>query len=493
MARITDLPALDPQLIDGTEQVPIVKDDATHRANLVDIPAPQAKLEADRAEVARQRAELAGDFIMDARNLKDSKAEAEADKAALADQAFVIVLGDETNGGARVIYRKENGELVQKDNLSQLAAYIGELISNGGTGTRYRAVLGDDINGNGKNDRADFTVFRERAAWAAGANGAPYAYVDQVAAIAMNLNSSFGRKNPDMPGTADVVEPRYHQGGQWALEWQRRFYTLDNVEKRPLQLFLPHHSTTRGVANFQMQVDLVRFHDWADVQRAQFDLQNGVLDLTPGLVFQFGGNNEPILRQMNGAGDAFLPLPFLDENDAIRQQQPHSILADVSKPNLFGNHAAFQAESSNHGPNSYQHRMTMTGTVAGEMFGYDYVGSATAYTQSVHNVKPGGKTVAYLTSVDGETAHVLGTDVQRWTAGVEPVSGEYRVCPENNALTGAQGLRISPDGKLKAQGGLGVGNAAAATTLGNIVGKTEVFDVEGNSLGFLPIYDGIAA
>jgi len=44
---------------------------------------------------------------------------------------------------------------------------------------------------------------------------------------------------------------------------------------------------------------------------------------------------------------------------------------------------------------------------------------------------------------------------------------------------------------LLVQGGLGVGNSAAGTTLGSVVKKIEVFDENGNSLGFIPVYDSI--
>jgi hypothetical protein len=45
--------------------------------------------------------------------------------------------------------------------------------------------------------------------------------------------------------------------------------------------------------------------------------------------------------------------------------------------------------------------------------------------------------------------------------------------------------------KLIADGGLGVGNSLSASSLGNVVKKIEVFDENGNSLGFVPVYDSI--
>lgn len=53
------------------------------------------------------------------------------------------------------------------------------------------------------------------------------------------------------------------------------------------------------------------------------------------------------------------------------------------------------------------------------------------------------------------------------------------------------GKILSTDGKLTAVAGLGVGNSAAATTLGSVVKKMEIFDSNGNSLGYIPIYNSI--
>jgi hypothetical protein len=45
--------------------------------------------------------------------------------------------------------------------------------------------------------------------------------------------------------------------------------------------------------------------------------------------------------------------------------------------------------------------------------------------------------------------------------------------------------------KVLTTAGLGVGNSAAATTLGSVVKKIEVFDAAGASLGYLPVYNAI--
>lgn len=44
---------------------------------------------------------------------------------------------------------------------------------------------------------------------------------------------------------------------------------------------------------------------------------------------------------------------------------------------------------------------------------------------------------------------------------------------------------------LRTSGNLGVGNSAAATTLGSVTKKVEIFNSAGTSLGFVPIYNSI--
>jgi hypothetical protein len=53
------------------------------------------------------------------------------------------------------------------------------------------------------------------------------------------------------------------------------------------------------------------------------------------------------------------------------------------------------------------------------------------------------------------------------------------------------GATTQPGQKLLAQGGLGVGNAVAATTPGSVVKKMQLFDGAGNAIGWVPIYSTI--
>jgi hypothetical protein len=55
----------------------------------------------------------------------------------------------------------------------------------------------------------------------------------------------------------------------------------------------------------------------------------------------------------------------------------------------------------------------------------------------------------------------------------------------------AAASQLKTDDMLVTVIGLGVGNSAAATTLGSVTDRIEVFDAAGASLGFIPVYDSI--
>ena len=54
-----------------------------------------------------------------------------------------------------------------------------------------------------------------------------------------------------------------------------------------------------------------------------------------------------------------------------------------------------------------------------------------------------------------------------------------------------EGVKVGQDGDLAIRGALGVGNAAPARQRGKLVRKIEVFDSQGRSLGYLPVYESI--
>lgn len=104
---------------------------------------------------------------------------------------------------------------------------------------------------------------------------------------------------------------------------------------------------------------------------------------------------------------------------------------------------------------------------------------------------------------DGTTGFVATFNFQSLTAGrtVTFPDAAGTVTLGGNTFTGTGSVvrataptfptTIAVTGKILGTAGLGVGNSAAATTLGTVVKKIEVFDASGVSLGFIPVYDAI--
>lgn len=86
MTRISLLPVLPPDEIDGSEQVPLVKDGQTHRANLDDIPAPEATRQAELATAAAASVSGLADDIAASKIVTDQLNVTTNDGARVVDQ-----------------------------------------------------------------------------------------------------------------------------------------------------------------------------------------------------------------------------------------------------------------------------------------------------------------------------------------------------------------------------------------------------------------------
>lgn len=91
------------------------------------------------------------------------------------------------------------------------------------------------------------------------------------------------------------------------------------------------------------------------------------------------------------------------------------------------------------------------------------------------------------------SANVAGTDAfdrLRILGSGQIEIGSGAAARDTN-LYRAAANQLKTDDMLITVVGLGVGNSAAATTLGSVTDRIEVFDAAGASLGFIPVYDSI--
>jgi hypothetical protein len=157
---------------------------------------------------------------------------------------------------------------------------------------------------------------------------------------------------------------------------------------------------------------------------------------------------------------------------------------------------------------------TTTQTFAGDKTFNNVVASAVASGSDAFTVLAGARINlrgvggnAYLHSSASALVHTNGNlradgyiDAGGTVYSNTPAGGFAFVCAAgtflgvansgNRYFVAGTGLINTPV-KLTADAGIGVGNSAAASALGTVVKKMEVFDAAGASLGFVPIYNSI--
>jgi hypothetical protein len=126
------------------------------------------------------------------------------------------------------------------------------------------------------------------------------------------------------------------------------------------------------------------------------------------------------------------------------------------------------------------------GTSAPTSVSFNFVAaSILAVTGELRAVRSTGTNGAFSTSVTGNSATSLLIDALgkiSWGGG----SGTHDI----DLFRRAAG-ELKTGGKMLTTGGLGVGNSVVATTPGTVTRKIEVFDANGASLGFVPVYNAI--
>lgn len=114
-------------------------------------------------------------------------------------------------------------------------------------------------------------------------------------------------------------------------------------------------------------------------------------------------------------------------------------------------------------------------------------------TQIAAYIGPNGTLVLNVGGLAGNALVIQGSSTTRFLINEFGDITWYNAGVADVTLKrlGASILGTDTGDKFVANAGLGVGNSAAATVLGSVVKKIEVFDAAGASLGFLPVYNTI--
>lgn len=155
-------------------------------------------------------------------------------------------------------------------------------------------------------------------------NGPPSApnYINDVWALGINTAGV---------GTRDDLSRPY-----CALHWSTKsykntgdtqpsseFYLLsidtNGVSRRPIAWSAKYDGSDSVVS---VQTDLFVFYNAAAKPKISFGLTSGIININDGLAFYFAKNNVPIAYQVNAAGNANIPLPYINSNDHIVISRP---------------------------------------------------------------------------------------------------------------------------------------------------------------------------
>src|SRR5262245_56478278 len=151
--------------------------------------------------------------------------------------------------------------------------------------------------------------------------GCPGNHNNTVSTFGWNVEWGGGRIDQAQPTMGLHLEKEYCVNGKYNVEAHIQHMDTNGVIHRPFSSAAPWDgSSGSGVTLQGGRIDL---HDYVGNQRVQFNFEPGwdVISLIPrddvGLRFRQGKNNSHWLEQLNNAGDAYLFLPYFDNNDRL--------------------------------------------------------------------------------------------------------------------------------------------------------------------------------
>ena len=365
---------------------------------------------ADRAitEAARDAAlsAIGEDFIY------STKADADAALASVPANKWVKVRVDETQGGASWHYQKVSGVYVSR----------GAALNIGPTTSQMPALVSDrsDIvavniapptgmtNSAGGNDAVNV-----RFAAIAGqlTNGPPghVNYYNTVCGFGVNTNSNWTQVNPSKPSATMRIESKFYQEGCFGAEFHWSVLTTGAAEFRVMSAFVPHNAAdwpTKG--GLSINGSYISLSDGHNQNRHFIDGRTdiwGIVNPAIGnaMQFQFGQNDRAPMTQLNAAGNAFLPLPYLNTRNEIQTETPTFHVA-ARALNAFGAYGMSAAAYTGAQANDVVHDRAATSITGNITFVRD-IGEASGMVQWLQrNAVSGGRAVSTLMHTNGVAA-----------------------------------------------------------------------------------------
>lgn len=180
--------------------------------------------------------------------------------------------------------------------------------------------------------------------WTQGPPGEPN-YWDHTASLGWNFVAA-GRENPLQSAFGITFESKFYQG-TFGHEFHLQQTDSAGVIHRPLSFFLPTNGGAGSSGGFQ--ADVVYLQTYNGVERVTWDLASAtpVMYLMNNTQIWNSTNNNSVMRQLNAAGNAYLALPYYNNENRMIMENPMRIVAAIQPGQYTAVEAIITSASAN--------------------------------------------------------------------------------------------------------------------------------------------------
>jgi len=298
------------------------------------------------------------------------------------------------------------------------------------------------------------------------------AYGDTTFHLGYNIGPNNSRLNTSEPALGLSWEASYIQSGTGytgdpVMEFHLQYFSMETgASRRPISIMMPRSDTYNAATPWiQLQTNKLVFTDWSWASRIKYNFDNATstsVEHYKPTQYYFSTNDSVTAYQKNQANSAYLPLPYIDANNATRI--PTTIFATpTALLGAFG--SAFSLLMPTMGADNKGIYSYWTNDVTGAVYGSWTQGKASTYAWNLlYNTRTaGGSSAAWLRAAAGNAFSRYGNDALTtdWAVGLDAAaSGAFKISKSTNVGTNDY-LTVDTTGNVI------IGNAALATSATN--------------------------
>lgn len=258
--------------------------------------------------------------------------------------------------------------------------------------------------------------------------GGPANYTDDVWTQGINVASSGQRIDGTKAAEYLQFESNFCQGGLFGQEFHFDTISAGGVIRRP---FSTGASVDGSFVSTTLSANLIRFANIdGTADTLQIDTIQKILELQSTTSILGGANGIAMIKQPNAAGNAFLPLPFINASNQSEIDEPVFIVAATTQsvPGINITESSATAESLG---------LTMNlANVTGQRQGFEIFGDATgALYNTIANVDTthtgANSTIVLQTGGPGGGSPFLDYNVVgdiQWRVGLDNTDDAWKGC-----------------------------------------------------------------